>query len=122
MLAASPGYWGTRPRLDNVTFRYFADPNAMNAAMLAGDIDVISNLQAPDAVDQFADTSRFTTIDGTTNGEVVLALNNARPALKDVRVRRAISMAIDKKALARHCLERQGHADRLDGGADRPLV
>ena len=99
VLAASSGYWGTPPRLDNVTFRYFADPNAMNAAMLAGDIDVISNLQAPDAVDQFADTSRFTTIDGTTNGEVVLALNNARPALKDVRVRRAISMAIDKKAL-----------------------
>ncbi len=99
VLAGSDGYWGTPPRLDSVNFRYFADPNAMNAAMLAGDLDVISNLQAPDAIDQFSDTSRFTTIQGTTNGEVVLALNNSRDTLKDVRVRRAISMAIDKKAL-----------------------
>ncbi|MFT3862525.1 ABC transporter substrate-binding protein [Micropruina sp.] len=99
VLAANGGYWGTAPRLDTVTFRYFADPNAMNTAMLAGDIDVISNLQAPDAIDQFADTSRFTVIQGTTTGEVVLALNNARDSLKDVKVRKAISMAIDKQAL-----------------------
>lgn len=99
ILAANKNYWGTPSRLDLATFRYFSDPNAMNTAMLAGDIDVISNLQAPDALDQFSDTSRFTVIDGTTTGEVVLALNNARSALKDVRVRRAISMAIDKKAL-----------------------
>ncbi|MFT3970283.1 MAG: ABC transporter substrate-binding protein [Micropruina sp.] len=99
VLAANPSYWGTSPRLDTVTFRYFLDANAMNAAMLSGDIDVISNLQAPDALDQFSDPSRFSVIQGTTTGEVVLALNNDRPALKDVRVRRAISMAIDKKAL-----------------------
>ncbi|HMQ38704.1 MAG TPA: ABC transporter substrate-binding protein [Micropruina sp.] len=99
VLAASQGYWGTPPRLDEVTFRYFLDASAMNAAMLSGDLDVISNLQAPDAIDQFADTTRYTVIEGTTTGEVVLALNNARSALKDVRVRRAISMAIDKKAL-----------------------
>ena len=98
VLAANPSYWGTPPRLDTVTFRYL-DANAMNAAMLAGDLDVISNLQAPDALDQFSDTSRYTVIEGTTTGEVVLALNNARAAFKDVRVRRAISMAIDKKAL-----------------------
>ena len=99
VLASNENYWGTPSRLDEVTFRYFSDPNAMNTAMLSGDLDVISNLQAPDAIDQFADTSRFTVVDGTTTGEVVLALNNARPALKDARVRRAISMAIDKKAL-----------------------
>ncbi|MFT3832058.1 MAG: ABC transporter substrate-binding protein [Micropruina sp.] len=99
VLGPNRSYWGTPPRLDSVTFRYFLDPNAMNAAMLAGDIDVISNLQAPDALDQFGDPSRFTVIDGTTTGEVVLALNNARPAFKDVRVRKAISMAIDKRSL-----------------------
>ncbi|MFT4216098.1 MAG: ABC transporter substrate-binding protein [Micropruina sp.] len=98
VLAANTSYWGTPPRLDSVTFR-FLDANAMNAAMLAGDIDVISNLQAPDAVDQFSDTSRFTVIDGTTTGEVVMALNNARPVFQDVRVRKAISMAIDKRSL-----------------------
>ncbi len=99
VLAASGGYWGTAPRLETATYRYFADPNAMNAAMLAGDLDVISNLQAPDAIDQFGDASRFNVIQGTTTGEVVMALNNSRASLKNVKVRRAISMAIDKKAL-----------------------
>lgn len=63
-----------------------ADANAMNAAMLSGDLDVISNLQAPDAIDQFNDTSRYTVIQGTTTGEVVMALNNARDSLKSVKV------------------------------------
>ncbi|MEZ5090084.1 MAG: ABC transporter substrate-binding protein [Micropruina sp.] len=39
---------------------------------------------------------------------MVLALNNARPALSDARVRRAISMAIDKKALLTNVWNGQG--------------
>lgn len=99
VLERNPDYWGTPVRFDTVTFKYFADPNAMNAAMLAGQLDVISNLQAPDAIGQFSDPARFTVIEGTTNGEVVLGLNNDSPKLSDVRVRRAISMAIDKQKL-----------------------
>lgn len=99
VLARNPGYWGTPARFDEVTFRYFSDPNAMNAAMLAGDLDVISNLQAPDALPQFADPARFTTITGTTNGEVVLGLNHQSKALQKKDVRRALTMAIDRQAL-----------------------
>ncbi|MDN5572048.1 MAG: ABC transporter substrate-binding protein [Propionibacteriaceae bacterium] len=99
VLARNADYWGTPANFDEVTFRYIADPNALNAALLSGQVDVISNLQAPDALAQFADPTRFTVIEGTTNGEVVLGLNNANPALADVRVRRAIAMAIDKQAL-----------------------
>ncbi len=99
VLSRNEEYWGTPGRFDQVTFRYYADPNAMNASMLSGDLDVISNLQAPDALSQFADTSRFTTISGTTNGEVVLGLNNTTEALAKPEVRRALTMAIDRKAL-----------------------
>ncbi|GAB3703925.1 ABC transporter substrate-binding protein [Mariniluteicoccus flavus] len=98
-LAKNAKYWGTAARFDEVTFRYFSDANAMNAAMLSGDLDIISNLQAPAALPQFADASRFQVIEGTTNGEVVLSMNNTSAALKDVRVRRAIKYAIDRKAL-----------------------
>ena len=99
ILAKSDGYWGTPARFDEVTFRYIADPNAQNAAMLSGDLDVISNLQAPDSLSQFADTSRFTVTKGTTNGEVVLGLNHQSKALSDLKVRQALTMAIDRKAL-----------------------
>lgn len=98
-LVRNATYWGTRAAVDAVTFRYFTDANAMNAAMLSGDLNVISNVQAPQALDRFSDTSRYTVMQGTTNGEVVLGMNNLNPALKDVRVRQAITYAIDRKAL-----------------------
>jgi peptide/nickel transport system substrate-binding protein len=99
VLAKNANYWGNPARFDEVTFRYFTDPNAMNAAMLSGDLDVISNLQAPDALSQFSDTSLYTTISGTTNGEVVLGLNHDTKALSKLPVRQALTMAIDRKAL-----------------------
>lgn len=99
VLANNAKYWGNPARFDEVTFRYFSDPSAMNAAMLGGDLDVISNLQAPDALPQFADTTQFTTISGTTNGEVVLGLNHDNKALAKLPVRQALTMAINRKDL-----------------------
>ncbi len=99
VLRRNDGYWASRPAFSGVTFRYFSDPNAMNSAMLSGGLDVISNLQVPQALPQFADPARYRVIEGTTNGEVVMSLNNSAPALKDVRVRRAINHAIDRAAL-----------------------
>ena len=108
VLVRNPNYWGTPGRFDEVTFRYFSDPNAMNASMLSGSLDVISNLQAPDALPQFSDTTRFTTLSGTTNGEVVLGLNNDSPALAKPEVRRALTMAIDRRALRNTVWNGQG--------------
>lgn len=100
ILKRNDAYWGTQTDFNTVTFRYFTDPNAQNSAMLSGGLDVISSVQAPQAIDQFtADTARFTVIEGTTNGEVVMSLNNESTALKDKRVRQAINYAIDRKAL-----------------------
>lgn len=92
-------YWGTGPRVDEVNFRYYSDANAMVTAMLSGQLDIVSNLTVPTALDQFSDTSRYNLLEGTTNGEVVLGMNQANPALADVRVRQAINYAIDRKAV-----------------------
>lgn len=98
-LKRNPKYWGTPPRIDTAVFRYFTDANAMNAAMLSGDLDVVSNLAAPEALSQFSDTTRFTTLEGTSNGEVVLGFNHTVPALAKLPVRQAINHAIDRQAL-----------------------
>lgn len=92
-------YWGTPGRFDEVTFRYFLESNAMVASMLAGDLDIISNLQTPQTTSQFSDTSRYTVVDGTTTGEVVMGFNHASPALKNIKLRQAINHAIDRRAL-----------------------
>ncbi|MGA4507274.1 ABC transporter substrate-binding protein [Propionibacteriaceae bacterium G1746] len=92
-------YWGTPLRIDTVTFRYFTDPNAMNSAMLAGDLDIISNVAAPQALGQFSDTNRFTVLEGYTTGEVVLGFNHSNAALAKRQVRQAICHAIDRQGL-----------------------
>lgn len=99
VLQRNAEYWGGPPALDSVTFRYFSDATAMNSAMLSGDLNVISNVQAPQALDRFADPERYTVLEGTTNGEVVLGMNNRTAALSDPRVRRALTHAIDRQAL-----------------------
>ena len=98
-LATNQKYWGEKPKVKGATFRYFSDPNAMNAAMLSGSLDIISNLAAPQALDKFSDDSRFKVLEGHTNGEVVMGMNQQREALKDKRVRQAINYALDRKAV-----------------------
>ncbi|WP_049574277.1 ABC transporter substrate-binding protein [Nonomuraea sp. SBT364] len=98
-LDANAKYWGTKPKISTVTLKYFKDATAMNNALLTGGIDVVSSVQAPESLQQFADTSRFQTIEGTTNGEVVLSMNNGRPPFDDKKVRQAVRHAIDHRAL-----------------------
>jgi peptide/nickel transport system substrate-binding protein len=98
-LDANPSYWGTKPALSSITLKYFKDATAMNNALLTGGIDVISSVQAPESLQQFADPNRFETVEGTTNGEVVLSMNNGRPPFDDKKVRQAVRHAIDHKAL-----------------------
>ncbi len=98
VLTRRDDYGRELPHFTRVTIRYFADPNAMNAAMLADQLDVISNLQAPQALDQFSDPGRFRIIEGTTQGEVVMGFNHAG-VLADVRLRRALLRAVDRRAL-----------------------
>jgi len=98
-LKKNPNYWGKSVYYDQVTFRYIPDANAMVSAMLSGDIDIAGEMTSPDSLPQFSDTSKYTVLTGTTNGEVVLGFNHARASLQDLRVRQAICYAIDRQAL-----------------------
>ena len=98
-LERNPDYWGAKPALAAVTFRFIADPAAATAAMLAGDLDAFPNFPAPEALDQFRHDPRFAVHIGTTEGKTIVALNEARPLFADIRVRRALAYAIDRNAV-----------------------
>jgi peptide/nickel transport system substrate-binding protein len=98
-LERNPDYWGEAPALSAATFKFIPDPAAATAAMLAGDIDAFANFPAPEALAQFEGDPRFEVVIGTTEGETILAINNARPPFDDLRVRQALAHAIDKQAI-----------------------
>jgi peptide/nickel transport system substrate-binding protein len=99
VLTRRDDYWGEPPAIRQVHLQYFRDATAAVNALLTDGIDVIGTVQAPEALAQFDGDSRFQVIEGTTNGEVTLAMNNASGPTSDVRVRRAIAMAIDHQAV-----------------------
>ena len=98
-LERNPDYWGEPARLDRVTFRFISDPTAAFAAMMAGDIDAFPVFPAPENLAQFEADPRFQVIVGSTEGETILGINNARAPLDDLRVRQAIAHAIDRQAI-----------------------
>ena len=98
-LARNDAYWSTPTTVRGAVFRYYSDPNAMTTAMLAGQLDIVSNLTSPDAIGQFSDPTRYAVLEGRTSGEVVLGFNHSAEAMKDLKVRQAINYAIDRKAL-----------------------
>ena len=86
-------------KLKKVSFRFINDPAAQTAALLAGDVDAIPRFQATQSVPQFKSDPRFNVSVGGTEGKTVLSINNRKKPLDDIRVRRAIAAALDRKAI-----------------------
>ncbi|MEL6520269.1 MAG: ABC transporter substrate-binding protein [Pseudomonadota bacterium] len=98
-LLRNPNYWGEPPALVKATFKFISDPNAAFAAMMAGDVDVFPNFPAPETLAQFEANPQFQVIIGSTEGETILSMNHLSGRLADVRVRKAISHAINRQEI-----------------------
>jgi ABC-type dipeptide/oligopeptide/nickel transport system permease component/ABC-type transport system substrate-binding protein len=98
-LERNPGYRGRPASLDEVTFKFIADPTAAYAALMAGDVDVFANYPAPESFAQFTADPRFRTLAASSEMETVLALNERIAPLGNLLVRRAISHALDRRAI-----------------------
>jgi peptide/nickel transport system substrate-binding protein len=85
--------------LVRATFRFISDPSAAVAAMLAGDVDDFPRFANVQSIDQFKSDPRFQVLIGGTEGKTILAMNNRRKPLNELKVRQAIAYAIDRKAI-----------------------
>ncbi len=94
-----PGYWGEPVALARATFKVIPDPAAATAALLAGDVDAFANFPAPEAMAQFEGDPRFAVEIGSTEGETILSINNAKPPFDDKRVRQAVAHTLNRAAI-----------------------
>lgn len=100
VLEKNPAYRAAaQVKLDKVIFRFIGDAQAQTAALKAGEVDAMPNLGAPELFEEFQKDPRFKAVAGNTEGEIVAGFNNARKPMDDARVRRALTQAVDRKAL-----------------------
>ena len=95
-------------QIRKVTFRFISDPAAQTAALLSNDIDLFPHASVSRNLPQFQNDRRFQVLFNASRGKAILAINNKRKPLDDVRVRRAISAAIDRKAVIDAAMDGRG--------------
>jgi peptide/nickel transport system substrate-binding protein len=95
-------------KISKVTFRFINDSAAQVAALLAGDIDGMPRFGALQSLKQFQTDKRFSVEIGDTAGKGIMTINNKKKPFDDVRVRRALMHAIDRKAFIDGVLEGLG--------------
>ena len=99
-LVRNPKWWGNPPKLDRIVFRVI-DPTGQVDALLNGEIDVL---------DVAADVNKLKRAEGAPGITVhraagpdfrSITINGTGEILKDLNVRRALGMAIDRTAIAK---------------------
>ena len=118
-LERNDGYWGGRPAFARVIFRALTSSNARTAALLSGEYDIIENVPTNNLARLRGD-QRFRIAEVVSNRLIFLNLDSGRERspfvtdrtgqpidnpLRDARVRRAISKAINREAIVARVME-----------------
>jgi peptide/nickel transport system substrate-binding protein len=136
------GYWGPKPDFENVTLKFIPKDASRQAALLAGDVDLIDEV-SPDGAKQLKSNPKMQVFSIGSTRLLYLSLDSDRDQspfitdaagkpmdknpLKDVRVRRALSLMIDRNLIVDRLLDGSGEpagqmVPKGMGGFDPTLV
>lgn len=91
-------YWGEKPKVERIVFKTVPDANTRLMALQKGEVDAI--LDPPFAsVAALRQDNRFQVITAPRVSTVDLLFNRTRPPFDDVRVRKALCLAINKEEI-----------------------
>jgi peptide/nickel transport system substrate-binding protein len=114
LLTANEEWYGGTVTLESIEFRVVPDTVMRTLQLRNGDLDFVQNALEPDAVRHLQSSAPDLAVSATPyDASQYLGFNHRHPALADVRVRRAIALAIDRDAIARHLLG--GQAETATG-------
>ncbi|MBN9510538.1 MAG: ABC transporter substrate-binding protein [Alphaproteobacteria bacterium] len=119
VLERNPDYWGRPAKLDRIIFRPLQDPATRVNALENGEIQMMSTPPWDEIQRLVGEGFKL-----STNANVpyinFLHLNFKNDAMKDIRVRKAINMAIDREGIAHDIYHGTGRAEygMLSPGTD----
>ncbi|RKE79286.1 ABC transporter substrate-binding protein [Rhizobium sp. AG855] len=92
VLTSRDDYWGAKPEVTEATYLFRADPAVRAAMVQAGEADLSPSISQVEATNPATD---FSYLDSET---VYLRIDHNIEPLNDVRIRRALNLAIDRQA------------------------
>jgi ABC-type transport system substrate-binding protein len=98
-LSANPDYFGGASTLSEIVFRIVRDETAAAIALENRELDIFYALQAPEVIERLRRVQGVSVLDRAANNTVNLVLNTTAGPLRDVRVRRAMAHAMNRRAL-----------------------
>src|SRR4029079_6066174 len=104
-------YWGTKPKLNQITFTYAPDPAQRIALVQSGAADFALDLTP--AGGRAASAAKLQVLRVATTLKLVMFTFTKQAPLNNVKVRKAISMAIDRDAIVKGIFQ---NAYQADGG------
>ena len=123
VMKANYGYWGGEEPWDKVTFKILTNSAARVAALLSGDVQMIETVPTSD-IAKLSQDRKYALSDKVSNRVIYVHLNqwndktvpfvtgkDGKPLeknpFKDARVRKALSMAINRDAIADRIMEKK---------------
>jgi ABC-type transport system substrate-binding protein len=98
-LKAFDGYWGGRPGASSIVFRFIAEPATRINALATGAVDIIDAVPVH-LVQQLESNPDVQVVSKPGLRPIGLAFNLTRPVLSDVRVRKAMNLAVPVATIA----------------------
>ena len=97
-LVANPNYWGDPPKMKTLIFKWNSEAAARLNSLRAGEADAIDNPD-PNDFDAIQADKNLKLIPREALNVFYIGLNNTKPPLDNEKVRQAIAMGIDRKAI-----------------------
>jgi len=108
-LEAFEDYWGGAPRIKRVVLKPIPESSTRVAALLAGEADIIQNVP-PEDIPKLEQEEDVRVVTGDDYRFYFYGMNSANPPFDDVRIRQAVSYAIDWDSI---CELFEGYATRV---------
>jgi peptide/nickel transport system substrate-binding protein len=106
VLARNENYWGEKPALTKITLKLYTDPNARVSALKSGEVDALVELGAllPAQAAELAQDSNYIVAAHASACQTYIGFNGTKAPFNDPRVRKAISLAVDRDTIVNDIL------------------
>jgi len=112
-LERNDAYWGSKARVGRVVYRVIANRKRALAALAAGDLDLVTELPADEALAHHKRHPSLALFSYPRHAYLAAVHNWRKPLLANVDIRRALSHTLDRKSIARTMFH--GYADLISG-------